>query len=573
MKPSMSMASGVLYSFLLRILSFALSQLTIRFVDPTTLGKASIRLELICSTTVLFLGREGFRVGLMRFASGNGNENENENYVKDLKAKRVNNVAWLSVPVSIVFTLLALSFHLHTYRDQVSSEDQDELDDYKLAGILYCIASAIEITSEPCMINCLRTMDVKARAKAEAFASIGKAFCCVFLLTFGERKYNAASFGLAQCVYASIVSAVLYKEKLQSIEWPSFKLNFDFGVLKLCVMFCLQSIFKHLLTDGDRIVLSAIVGAYDSGVYAMASAYGGMASRLIFQPLEENGRMMFSNKHAHIMRAKEEKKEDAYKLLESLENTYCVLIKFVLYIGLVFATFGSNYTAVLLRVLAGEQWGSDVQAVEALSAFCIYTALMSLNGMTEAFVYGVAESGFEVGSLAIAHGLVGFVFYVAAPLLVTHGGGTVGLIIANGLCMVLRSAYSLHFALSYFENDKNRVYIVMRYSRDYFLGEAQMALLSIETASHIGIGLGCLVIVAVFVIAFERDFGRSLQVMKQEEKSSNMNPISSEEDPTTIVAKHVNILITRGCIVPRKTYWSILDANKAKAMPRLRVRG
>ena len=540
MKPSMSMASGVLYSFLLRILSFALSQLTIRFVDPTTLGKASIRLELICSTTVLFLGREGFRVGLMRFASGNGNgnKNENENYVKDLKAKRVNNVAWLSVPVSIVFTLLALSFHLHTYRDQVSSEDQDELDDYKLAGILYCIASAIEITSEPCMIQCLRTMDVKARAKAEAFASIGKAFCCVFLLTFGERKYNAASFGLAQCVYASIVSAVLYKEKLQSIEWPSFKLNFDFGVLKLCVMFCLQSIFKHLLTDGDRIVLSAIVGAYDSGVYAMASAYGGMASRLIFQPLEENGRMLFSNKHAHVMRAKEEKKENAYKLVESLENTYCILIKFVLYIGLVFATFGSNYTAVLLRVLAGEQWGSDVQAVEALSAFCIYTALMSLNGMTEAFVYGVAESGFEVGSLAIAHGLVGFVFYVAAPLLVTHGGGTVGLIIANGLCMVLRSAYSLHFALSYFENDKNRgtsytrskffqklfpkpsilavfvsVYIVMRYSRDYFLGEVQMALLSIETASHIGIGLGCLVIVAVFVIAFERDFGRSLQVM------------------------------------------------------------
>jgi oligosaccharide translocation protein RFT1 len=476
----------------------------------------------------------------MRFASGNGNgnENENENYVKDLKAKRVNNVAWLSVPVSLVFTLLALSFHLHTYRDQVSSEDQDELDDYKLAGILYCIASAIEITSEPCMIQCLRTMDVKARAKAEAFASIGKAFCCVFLLTFGERKYNAASFGLAQCLYAFIVSAVLYKDKLQSIEWPSFNLKFDIGVLKLCVMFCLQSIFKHLLTDGDRIVLSAIVGAYDSGVYAMASAYGGMASRLIFQPLEENGRMLFSNKHAHVMRAKEEKKEDAYKLVESLENTYCVLIKFVLYIGLVFATFGSNYTAVLLRVLAGEQWGSDVQAVEALSAFCIYTALMSLNGMTEAFVYGVAESGFEVGSLAIAHGLVGFVFYVAAPLLVTHGGGTVGLIIANGLCMVLRSAYSLHFALSYFENDKNRgtsytrskffqklfpkpsilavfvsVYIVMRYSRDYFLGEVQMALLSIETASHIGIGLGCLVIVGVFVIASERDFGRSLQVM------------------------------------------------------------
>jgi len=535
MEPSTSAAaSGVMYSILLRILSFTLSQLTIRFVDPTTLGKASIRLELICSTTVLFLGREGFRVGLMRVVHGNGNGHDDKN----LKAKRVNNVTWLSVPLSLLFTILALSFHLHTYREQVSSGDQDELDDYRLAGILYCVASAIEILSEPCMIDCLRTMDVKARAKAEAFASIGKAFCCVFLLTFGERKYNAASFGLAQCLYAFIISAVLYKEKRKSLEWPSFNLNFDGAVLKLCIMFCLQSIFKHLLTDGDRIVLSAIVGAYDSGVYAMASAYGGMASRLIFQPLEENGRMLFSNKHAHIMRAKEEKKEDAYKLVDGLEDTYCVLIKFVLYIGLVFATFGSNYSSVLLRVLAGERWGSNIKAVEALSAFCIYTAFMALNGMTEAFVYGVAESGVEVGSLAVAHGLVGFVFYVAAPLLVTRGGGTVGLIIANGLCMALRSVYSLYFALSYFESDSNRgtshsrskffqklfpkpsimgvflsVYIIMAHSRDYFLGEVQLKLLSIETASHIGIGIGCFTIVAGFVFASERDFGRSLQVM------------------------------------------------------------
>jgi len=539
MEPSTSAAaSGVLYSFLLRILSFTLSQLTIRFVDPTTLGKASIRLELICSTTVLFLGREGFRLGLMRVANGSGSGSDD----KRLKAKRVNNVAWLSVPVSLFFTIVALTVHLRTYREQVSSGDEDELDDYKLAGILYCIASAIEIISEPCMIECMRSMDVKVRAKAEAFASIGKSLGCVFLLTFGGRKYNAASFGLAQCLYAVIVSSVLYQEKRVSLEWPSFSVKFDSAVLKLCVMFCLQSVFKHLLTDGDRIVLSMIVGAYDSGVYAMASAYGGMASRLIFQPLEENGRMLFSNKHAHIMRAKEEEKEDSCKLVDGLENTYCVLIKFVLYIGLVFATFGSNYTSVLLRILAGERWGSNAQAAEALSAFCIYTAFMALNGMTEAFVYGVAKSGFEVGSLAVVHGVIGLVFFVAAPLLVTHGteyiSGTVGLILANGLCMALRSAYSLYFALSYFENARNKAtpyprskffqklfpkpsiiavfmtaYISMRHSRDYFMGGNQLKFVSLETASHVSVGILCLVIVAGFVFAFERDFGHSLKMM------------------------------------------------------------
>ena len=68
----------------------------------------------------------------------------------------------------------------------------------------------------------------------------------------------------------------------------------------------------------------------------MASSYGGMASRLLFQPLEENGRLLFSNKHAFIVKAKEEKKEIG-NLVDDLEWAYCTLVKFVLYIGLIFA--------------------------------------------------------------------------------------------------------------------------------------------------------------------------------------------------------------------------------------------
>jgi len=554
-------AAGALYSVLLRILSFSLSQLTIRFVDPTTLGKASIRLELICSTTVLFLGREGFRLSLMRVADSANDDN------KHLKSSRVNNVAWLSVPTSLFLTLIALGFHMHTYRGQVSAGEKDELDDYRLAGILYCVATAIEIISEPCMIVCLRTIDVKTRAKAEAFASIGKAMSCVLLLSFHDRKHHASSFGLAQCVYAIILTIVLYVEKRGCLEWPvmigsgpmslftKIKTSFDLSVLRLSILFSTQSIFKHVLTEGDRIVLTALVGTYDSGVYAMASSYGGMASRLIFQPLEENGRLLFSNQHASIIQAKEEKREVG-QLVDNLEWTYCVLVKFVLYIGFIFAVFGSNYTSVLLRLLAGERWGSNKEASTALSAFCIYTALMALNGMTEAFVYGVAESGLEVGSLAVAHGLIGIVFYVTAPLLVYNGsdygiGGTVGLVMANGLCMALRSIYSLHFASSHFakyrnsmkeSNESTRVgkrlpaldfmrkllprtpilvvfivsYNLMNRSRIWFCNEGRIAhppLLSTEIASHIGVGITCFIVTGTLVYFLEKDFGRSLRAM------------------------------------------------------------
>ena len=58
-------ARGTLLSILLRLLSFLLSQLTVRFVSASTLGKASIPLELLLGTA-LFVGREGFRLGLTK---------------------------------------------------------------------------------------------------------------------------------------------------------------------------------------------------------------------------------------------------------------------------------------------------------------------------------------------------------------------------------------------------------------------------------------------------------------------------------------------------------------------------
>mmetsp|Transcript_12180 Transcript_12180/g.22824 ORF Transcript_12180/g.22824 Transcript_12180/m.22824 type:complete len:557 (+) Transcript_12180:105-1775(+) len=542
-------AAGFLYSFLLRILSFALSQMTIRLVDPTSLGKASIRLELICNTTVLFLGREGFRLGLMKVAYSRRNGDHR-------KVQRINNVAWLCIPVSLCFALIALTFHLHTYQRQISSDDDEEIRDYKWGGVLYFVASVLEVISEPCVIECLRTMDMKTRAKAEALASIGRAYVSILLLSFGGKKYNAATIGLAQCVYAIIMSGTLYVSKWNSLMWPRFTFAFDHSVLWLCTVFSLQSIFKHLLTDGDRIVLSAIAGAYDSGVYAIASAYCGMACRILFQPLEENGRILFSNSHSSIARVKLERNEvDIKKLINDLRKTYCVLIKLVVYIGLLFAIFGTNYTSILLKVMAGGQWGSNPDAAAALSAFCIYTAIMALNGMTEAFVYGVAETGKEIGSLTVAHAVFGFVFYLIAPVLVVHGkrygiGGTVGLVIANGICMMLRSCFSLHFAFSYFHHGsaqtkatkmKNLVrfvadvlprklilvlfllsFIIMNYSKSIWMESGNHSLTSMATIQHLALGIMCFAMTGCLVYVLEKDFGRSLYAMISQRRRSDV---------------------------------------------------
>ncbi len=79
----------------------------------------------------------------------------------------------------------------------------------------------------------------------------------------------------------------------------------------------------------------------------------------------------------------------------------------------------------------------------------MYTAFLALNGITEAFVYGVARSGNDVGKIGISHAVVGGLFAIIAPGLVTKHG-SVGLIAANCVSMALRSAYSLQYARSYF---------------------------------------------------------------------------------------------------------------------------
>lgn len=80
---------------------------------------------------------------------------------------------------------------------------------------------------------------------------------------------------------------------------------------------------------------------------------------------------------------------------------------------------------------------------------CVYTAFLALNGITEAFVYGVARSGNDVGKLGVVHAVVGATFALVAPGLV-RSRGAVGLVAANCVAMALRSAYSFCYARRYF---------------------------------------------------------------------------------------------------------------------------
>ena len=168
---------------------------------------------------------------------------------------------------------------------------------------------------------------------------------------------------------------------------------------------------------------------------------------------------------------------------------------------------------------------------------CVYTAFLALNGITEAFVYGVARSGNDVVELGVVHAAVGCVFAATAPGLV-GAHGAVGLVAANSLAMALRSACSIRYSRGYFARGREegksveavastlgraspRVavlgafgasFAVTRWSRDRFydagisFGGSWMAC----GARHVAIGIACVVSTAALSLWLERDMRSAL---------------------------------------------------------------
>lgn len=223
----------------------------------------------------------------------------------------------------------------------------------------------------------------------------------------------------------------------------------DLGKLRLAGTLAGQSVLKHALTEGDKIVLARASGGgkghggslYEQGVYAIASGYGSLVARLLFQPLEEAARLMFSKlgaeegETADTSTEKENVSSSSRQAGQSSRNAESVeggrreemrskmasllatLLKLVLYAGLVFVCFGFHYTETLLRLLLATKGGGGSFAVSevahVLSWYCVYVMFLAANGMCEAFACAVARgrqlTGMGAGlvlSFLVFYGLV-----------------------------------------------------------------------------------------------------------------------------------------------------------------------
>ena len=170
-----------------------------------------------------------------------------------------------------------------------------------------------------------------------------------------------------------------------------------------------QSLVKHFLTEGDKMILTWFSHLHDQGGYALAVNYGqspsllgsprlkygqiddysvgSLIARIVFQPIEETLRVFFSGINNT---SKDKDPEVKMRSVAQAATALRSLLSVQVSLSLIFITFGSTYLPIFLPLLLPQQYMAT-SAPRILAAWVWYIPVLALNGGLEAFLSSVAS--------------------------------------------------------------------------------------------------------------------------------------------------------------------------------------
>lgn len=457
-------AKGATFLILLQVgsraLTFAVNQVLLRFLSPELLG-VSAQLELF-SISVLHFARESLRVALQRQAHG---------------TQAVVNLSYLAV-----FFGIPLIYGIALYW---LSSGTPAFPYFVDALSLYCLATFVELLTEPAFSAVQQKLLYKIRASAETAATFLRCFATCGSAFLADRygvDIGVLPFAIGQLAYA-LALLVVYTYKMWPVtrtgkfsllpkqiastpEAPVVFNHFSIPLLWLTWSLTIQSTLKYILTQGDSLLITRLASLADQGAYALASNYGGLIARMLFQPIEESSRNLFAKLCADSKPLSEIKdaKEDSEQLKEQKQSLsqaskiLSTILRLYAIISLFAVTLGPTLAPLLLSIVAGKKW-SATSASEVLATYCYYIPFLAINGVTEAFVTAVATNK-ELYTQSLFMGVF-FAFFAGSAwfFIGQLGWGGSGVVAANTVNMGLRIIWNLWFVKGFFK-DRGLVFSV-----------------------------------------------------------------------------------------------------------------
>ncbi|KFZ08079.1 hypothetical protein V502_09542 [Pseudogymnoascus sp. VKM F-4520 (FW-2644)] len=462
-----------------RALTFAANQILLRFISPDLLG-ISTQFEVYL-ISVLFFARESLRVAIQRQSelsegpgeanksTKDGEKSERKRKLAIEKTQALVNLAYVSICLGVFFASGLAWAYMRSLR---SNPKVLGTLYFKETLQLYAIAAVFELLAEPCFVVVQQKSEYKTRAFAESIGALLRCVVtCAFIIFASKTGLDMGvfPFAIGQWTYGlSIllcylwrVSAISAADNFSLLARPIAPSNetyimsyFSKPLVTLGASLFVQGVVKHILTEGDVLLISYLASLSAQGIYALASNYGGLVARMVFQPIEESsrnyfGKLLYSSNGQRSIGTISSARDDLHKLL----RIYTLM-------SISAMTVGPSMAPLLLKFVVGSRWASS-GAGDVLSKYCYYIPLLAYNGVLEAFVSVVAtESQLNRQSLWMLAFSVGFAStgYVFLRLLDL---GAIGLVYANMANMVFRILWSYNFINSFFRRHNSRLNLAL----------------------------------------------------------------------------------------------------------------
>ncbi|CCE29534.1 related to oligosaccharide transporter [Claviceps purpurea 20.1] len=468
-----------------RLVTFVANQLLLRYLTAPLLGLAT-QLE-VYYLSVLFFSRESLRVAIQR--QGKQTVHHAEKAGKDAAKSQqqaasrddqaIVNLGFLAIGLGI-FVSIGLGWLYLAHG--VSDSTRQTTPHLTTALYLYGIASFIELLSEPCFVLMQTRLAFGTRATAESVATFLRCIVVVGSAVWASGRgvsLGLLPFALGQLTYGTALLVVYLISGYGLASSCGFSLlphpvstDGDFiasylyrPTLRLAGSMMAQSLFKHLLTQGDTFLISLFSTPEIQGNYALANNYGGLIARLLFQPVEESSRSYFSNllsrasfsaprgADAAAASAAKDDQEIPSPEVKEARQSFRTLTRLYLILSAVVVAIGPFASPSLIALVAGRRWALE-GAGHVLGVYCFYIPFLALNGITESFVASVASEAdvhrqsLWMGAFSLAFAASAFIFMHMFPL------GAQGLVLANIVNMNCRIVWSFAFVQAYFRKNK-----------------------------------------------------------------------------------------------------------------------
>lgn len=433
-----------------KMTTFVLNSLLVRFLSPRIFGITAF-LEFILGTA-LFFSREAVRMSTLRIKDSNEDEKgRSRSTVLQTAVNFAHIPIWIGFPLSIILT---------TWQYRNINSYFVALPYFNWSMFLIWSSIIVELLSEPFFIANQFMLNYGTRSQ---FESISVTFGSVinFLVIMGFEKWSKdgnlevveptkegiaiLAFALGKASHSLVLLACYYynyqrwfaPQRLFSIRlvkiYPPYEKKgyyFQDEISQHFKKVYSQLCFKHLLTEGDKLIINSLCSVEEQGIYSLLSNYGSLLTRLLFAPIEESLRLFL----ARLLSSGDSKN---LKLsMQVLKN----LTKFYLYLSLMIVIFGPTNSSFLLQFLVGSKW-STTSVLDTIRVYCFYLPFLALNGIFEAFFQSIA-TGDQI--LKHSYFMMTFsgVFLLTSWALIKYLELSInGLIISNIINMSLRMLY------------------------------------------------------------------------------------------------------------------------------------